>query len=407
MSFLYPVTPPVKLYTDSDGNPLEGGYIYFGTANQNPEVTPIAMYWDAAGTIPAAQPLRTINGYITRQGSPANIYATGDCSITVRDSNGALVMTSPVSVDIQLALAISGSTIAASIPLADAGGYFTTDNVEAAFQQIGGSGFTTFARLAAAVQALLVPTGTTVDYVGTTAPTAWVLADGKTIGSATSGGTERANTDTLDLYTLLWNAYSNTELIIEDSAGTPTTRGASASNDFAANKRLPLPDCRGRVRAGKDNMGGTTASRITVAGGLFDATVQGASGGAQNYALSTAELAAHAHGPGVHTHAGPSHTHTGPSHTHTIAHDHNNAFAPTNTFGAAGGGTTVFATPATSQLTGGSNTANSGSEGTGATGASGTGNTGAPSADDTASAGSGTAHDNVQPTIIFTAIIKL
>lgn len=405
MSFLYPVTPPIKQFTDTSGAPLESGYIYFGEADQNPEITPVQMYWDAAGTIPAAQPLRTVNGYITRQGSPANIYATGDFSITVRDRNRALVMTSPNSVDIQLALSIAGSSIAASIPLADAGGYYTTDNVEAAFQQIGGAGFVTLTRLAAAVQNLLVPTGTVMDYTGTTAPTAWVLADGKTIGGASSGATERANVDTLALFTLLWDNYTNTELVIQDSAGTPTTRGASAANDFAANKRLPLPDCRGRVRAGKDNMGGTTASRITVAGGLFDGTVQGGSGGAQNHTLTEAQLAAHTHTGPSHTHTGPSHTHTGPSHTHDMAHTHSYS-TNSGTFSAGAGGISVMIS-ATTQTTGASSAANTGASGTGATSADGTGATGASGTGATGSTGGGTSHPILQPTIIFTAIIKL
>src|ERR1051326_1804 len=39
----------------------------------------------------------------------------------------------------------------------------------------------------------VVPTGVMSEYVGSSAPTGWVLADGKTIGDATSGATERGN----------------------------------------------------------------------------------------------------------------------------------------------------------------------------------------------------------------------
>src|SRR3972149_2730731 len=39
----------------------------------------------------------------------------------------------------------------------------------------------------------------------TTADGGWVLMDDKTIGNAASGGTGRANADTVDLFTLLWN----------------------------------------------------------------------------------------------------------------------------------------------------------------------------------------------------------
>lgn len=115
-----------------------------------------------------------------------------------------------------------------------------------------------------AMMALLMPTGSELAYWGSTAPDGFVLASGRTIGNAASGATERANDDTEPLYTLLWNSVSNTQLQIQTNAGSGTTRGASASADFAAGKRMPLPDLRGRVGVGLDNMGGTAASRMNV-----------------------------------------------------------------------------------------------------------------------------------------------
>lgn len=82
---------PYKLFTDATGRPLESGYIYFGVAGQNPANAPITVYWDAAGTIPAAQPLRTVNGYIVNNGSPANVYCNGNYSQEVRDRNGVTI----------------------------------------------------------------------------------------------------------------------------------------------------------------------------------------------------------------------------------------------------------------------------------------------------------------------------
>jgi len=76
----------------------------------------------------------------------------------------------------------------------------------------------------------------------TTAPTGTLATNGGTIGNASSGGTSRANADTLALFTILWNSTSNTDLVIQTSAGANTTRGASAAADFAANKRMPLPN---------------------------------------------------------------------------------------------------------------------------------------------------------------------
>lgn len=82
---------PFPQYFDKDGAPLDGGSVYFGIAGQNPETAPVVVYWDAAGTQPAAQPIRTVNGYTVRSGSPATIYTAGDYSLTTRNARGALV----------------------------------------------------------------------------------------------------------------------------------------------------------------------------------------------------------------------------------------------------------------------------------------------------------------------------
>jgi microcystin-dependent protein len=57
-----------------------------------------------------------------------------------------------------------------------------------------------------------------------------------------------------------------------------------------------LPDYRGRVGVGKDDMGGTAAGRITAGGSGIPATTLGASGGVQNYSLATGEMPVHSHG---------------------------------------------------------------------------------------------------------------
>lgn len=134
------------------------------------------------------------------------------------------------------------------------------------------------------------PTGALVSYVGTTAPTGWILCDGKTIGDASSSGTGRANADTTDLFTLLWNSMADAQAAV--SGG----RGASAAADFASHKTIALPDLRGRIPLGKDNMGGSTASRVTSAstnGG--NATTLGGVGGSETHALTSAQNGPHSH----------------------------------------------------------------------------------------------------------------
>lgn len=86
------VTSPFTVFYDRSGEPLDAGYIYIGTAGINPEVSPIAVYWDEALTIPAVQPIRTLAGYPSRDGSPGTIITTAaSYSIVVRDRNGALI----------------------------------------------------------------------------------------------------------------------------------------------------------------------------------------------------------------------------------------------------------------------------------------------------------------------------
>jgi hypothetical protein len=88
------IKPPYPAFAGTDGQPLENGYIWIGTVNLSPQVNPIAVYWDAANTIPAPLPIRTINGYPSRSGTPARFYVASDYSIQVLDAKGSVVYTS-------------------------------------------------------------------------------------------------------------------------------------------------------------------------------------------------------------------------------------------------------------------------------------------------------------------------
>lgn len=88
------IQPPYPAFAGADGQPLENGYIWVGTVNLNPQVNQIAVYWDSALTISAAQPIRTLNGYPVYQGTPSRFYAGSDYSIQVLDSKGSVVYTS-------------------------------------------------------------------------------------------------------------------------------------------------------------------------------------------------------------------------------------------------------------------------------------------------------------------------
>ncbi|MDX1240359.1 hypothetical protein GOL95_09890 [Sinorhizobium medicae] len=156
----------------------------------------------------------------------------------------------------------------------------------------------------------------------------YVRGNGRSIGTATSGATERANSDCQALYEFLWGADPNLAV----GGG----RGVSANADWSANKPLDLPDFRGRAIVGLDDMGNIAA------GVLSAATSLGWKGGAQNHTLTIAEMPVHDHtvtinpagahshdvptggsgggnaaqtgpqsGTGIETTAAPAHTHTG------------------------------------------------------------------------------------------------
>lgn len=85
----------------------------------------------------------------------------------------------------------------------------------------------------------------------------WVRMNGRTIGSATSGATERANADTQPLFEYLWNNFDDTLCPVTGG------RGANAASDFAANKPIGILDMRGRGPFGLDDMGNNAAGIIT------------------------------------------------------------------------------------------------------------------------------------------------
>lgn len=112
----------------------------------------------------------------------------------------------------------------------------------------------------------------------------WVRAAGRTIGSATSGATERANSDTQALWEYL--CTNDTVLRATISGGY----SGSCANDFGANKTIQLPDYRGRAIAGLGDMGNTATTDLTTTYCGADPTVLGQACGAQNSILVQGNL---------------------------------------------------------------------------------------------------------------------
>jgi len=93
------IQPTFPIFTETDGLPLENGYIWIGEANLDPQGNPINVYWDAALTIAAPQPIRTLNGYPSRNGTPGRLYVNSDYSIRVQNRNGSMVYSAPAATE--------------------------------------------------------------------------------------------------------------------------------------------------------------------------------------------------------------------------------------------------------------------------------------------------------------------
>jgi microcystin-dependent protein len=120
-----------------------------------------------------------------------------------------------------------------------------------------------------------VPLGAVIDFWGTVPPDSYLFPVGQALSRTT---------------------YAALFAVIGTAGGVGD--GSTTFN---------LPDYRGRVGAGKDNMGGAAASRLTTAGSGVDGATLGAAGGEQTHLLTTTEMPSH------------SHTVTDPGHSHSAA----------------------------------------------------------------------------------------
>jgi len=116
----------------------------------------------------------------------------------------------------------------------------------------------------------LVPVGVVVPFAGSTSPAGWELCYGQAVSRTTYAG----------LFTTIGTTYGSGD-------------GSTTFN---------VPDLRGRVSAGKDDMGGTAASRLTSTV-LTASNTLGATGGTQTHTMTSAEMPSHTHTQDAHSHA--------------------------------------------------------------------------------------------------------
>jgi len=168
------------------------------------------------------------------------------------------------------------------------------------------------------IKSYIMPTGAVLPYAGSSAPTGFLLCYGQAVSRST--------------YAALFTA-------LDDGATYGTGDGSSTFN---------VPDLRGRVVAGQDDMGGSSANRLTDQTGGLNGDTLGDTGGSETHTLTTAQM---------------------PAHTHTVtAHENPGGTGDSN--GSEGGDSSYDRSSTTS------------------------------------STGGGGAHNNVQPTIILNYIIK-
>ncbi len=112
-----------------------------------------------------------------------------------------------------------------------------------------------------------LPAGMVAPFAGAAAPAGWLLCHGQAVSRA----------DYAALFAAIGTVYGE---------GDRRTT-------------FNLPDLRGRTVAGKDDMGGTAAARLTDQTGGVDGDQLGAAGGAETHVLRTSQLARHSHASGT------------------------------------------------------------------------------------------------------------
>lgn len=85
------IDTPFAHFCDTDGSALESGYVFVGVEGMDPVSNPIPIYWDYELTQPATNPVRVVNGFVRRSGTPSKIYTGSRYSILVKNKKQVTV----------------------------------------------------------------------------------------------------------------------------------------------------------------------------------------------------------------------------------------------------------------------------------------------------------------------------
>ena len=210
---------PVQQFTDNYGNPLVGGKLFTYAAGTT---TKQVAYTDSSG--------------VTALPNPVILNGRGEISPSATGNSCGLWFDPTLSY--RIVLSPSTDTDPPTNPI------WAVDQVVSPQAAI-------LAALATYQAALTgVPVGGMIAFGGTAAPSGWLLCYGQAVSRTTYAA----------LFATIGIAYG----------------GGDGSTTFN------VPDRRGRVSVGTDNMGGVAAGRVTAAVCGTDATILGNSGGDQN-----------------------------------------------------------------------------------------------------------------------------